>query len=102
MPQNVDSILHAAEQQQASDVFLQENEVPRLKVNEQIIVFGEEPMSLAQMTTFWQACGGNTTGAADMDGARGSISRRNTPNRVNCHPTMAGLGPFLRGSRRRL
>src|SRR5437899_11913863 len=38
MPQSIDSILDAAEQQQASDVFLQEDEVPRLKVNEQIIV----------------------------------------------------------------
>ena len=33
MPQNIDSILDAAEQQEASDVFLQENEVPRLKIN---------------------------------------------------------------------
>ena len=43
MPQNIDSILDAAEQQQASDVFLQEDEVPRLKINEQIVVLGEEP-----------------------------------------------------------
>jgi Tfp pilus assembly pilus retraction ATPase PilT len=32
--QKIDSILDAAEQQDASDVFLQENEVPRLKINE--------------------------------------------------------------------
>jgi Tfp pilus assembly pilus retraction ATPase PilT len=42
MPQKIDSILDAAEQQQASDVFLQQDEVPRLKINEQIIVLGEE------------------------------------------------------------
>ena len=29
MPQNIDSILDAAEQREASDVFLQEDEVPR-------------------------------------------------------------------------
>lgn len=59
MQQNIDSILDAAEQREASDVFLQEEEVPRLKINEQIIVFGDEPMSLAQMTAVWQACGAN-------------------------------------------
>src|SRR5947208_6034369 len=67
MPQNIDSILDAAEQQQASDVFLQEDEVPRLKINEQIIVLGEEPMSLAHMTAFWQACGANAQGEMDRD-----------------------------------
>ena len=50
MPQKIDSILDAAEQQQASDVFLQQDEVPRLKINEQIIVLGEEPLSLADIT----------------------------------------------------
>jgi NADPH:quinone reductase-like Zn-dependent oxidoreductase len=49
MPQSIDSILDAAEQQQASDVFLQEDEVPRLKVNEQIVVLGDEPLSLAHL-----------------------------------------------------
>ena len=44
MLQNIDSILDAAEQQQASDVFLQDDEIPRLKINEQIIVLGKEPL----------------------------------------------------------
>ena len=65
MQQNIDSILDAAEQQEASDVFLQEDEIPRLKVNEQISVLGEEPMSLAAMTAFWQACGANAQGDGD-------------------------------------
>ena len=49
MQQTIDSILEAAEQHEASDVFLQEGEVPRLKVNEQISVFGDEPMSPPQI-----------------------------------------------------
>ena len=65
--QNIDSILDAAEQQEASDVFLQENEVPRLKINEQIIVLGKEPLSLAEISAFWQACGANSQGDGDMD-----------------------------------
>src|SRR5438552_2340285 len=76
MQQNIDSILDAAEQREASDVFLQEEEVPRLKINEQIIVFGEEPMSLAHMTAFWQACGANAQGDGDRDRDTGFVRRR--------------------------
>src|SRR6266446_9860490 len=96
MPQNIDSILDAAEQQQASDVFLQEDEVPRLKINEQIIVLGEEPMSLAQMTAFWQACGANGKGDGDMDRDTGFVSRTHTRYRVSLHRTMGRLGAVLR------
>ena len=94
MPQNIDSILDAAEQQQASDVFLQEDEVPRLKVNEQIIVLGDEPLSLAHITALWQTCGANVQG--DMDRDSGFISRTHTRYRVNLHRTMGRLGAVLR------
>ena len=96
MPQNIDSILDAAEQQEASDVFLQENEVPRLKINEQIIVLGEEPLSLSDITAFWQACGGNTQGDGDMDRDSGFVSRTHTRYRVSLHRTMGRLGAVLR------
>jgi len=96
MLQNIDSILDAAEEQQASDVFLQEDEVPRLKINEQIIVLGEEPISLAQMTAFWQACGANAKGDGDMDRDTGFVSRTHTRYRVSLHRTMGRLGAVLR------
>src|SRR4029434_10166325 len=96
MPQNIESILDAAEQQQASDVFLQEDEIPRLKINEQIIVLGEEPMSLAQMTAFWQTCGANALSDGDMDRDTGFVSRTHTRYRVSLHRTMGRLGAVLR------
>src|SRR5213593_3211471 len=96
MEQKFDGILDAAEQQEASDVFLQEDEVPRLKINEQIIVLGEEPMSLAHMIAFWQACGANAQGDGDMDRDSGFISRTHTRYRVNLHRTMGRLGAVLR------
>src|SRR5215472_7419787 len=96
MMPNIDSILDAAEQQEASDVFLQENEVPRLKVNEQISVFGEEPLSLADITSFWQACGANAQGDGDMDRDSGFVSRTHTRYRVSLHRTMGRLGAVLR------
>src|SRR5437667_5403438 len=94
MPQSIDSILDAAEQQEASDVFLQEDEVPRLKVNEQIIVLGDEPLSLAHITAFWQACGADAQGEMDRD--TGFVSRTHTRYRVSLHRTMGRLGAVMR------
>ena len=96
MQQNIDSILDAAEQQEASDVFLQENEVPRLKINEQISVLGEEPMSVAHMTAFWEACGAKAQGDGDMDRDSGFVSRTHTRYRVSLHRTMGRLGAVMR------
>src|SRR6476620_12627871 len=96
MQQNIDSILDAAEQQEASDVFLQENEIPRLKINEQISVLGEEPLSLADITAFWETCGANTQGDGDMDRDTGFISRTHTRYRVSLHRTMGRLGAVMR------
>src|SRR5437773_11726076 len=96
MQQRIDSILDAAEQREASDVFLQENEVPRLKVNEQISVLGDEPLSLADITAFWQACGANAQGDGDMDRATGLVSRTKTRYPVSLHRTLGRLGAVLR------
>src|SRR5260370_21095157 len=96
MQQNIDSILDAAEQQEASDVFLQENEVPRLKINEQIIVLGDEPLSLADITAFWQACGANAQGDGDTDRDSGFVSCTQTQYRVSLHRTMGRLAAVLR------
>src|SRR3954467_15303445 len=94
MPQNIDSILDAAEQREASDVFLQEDEVPRLKVNEQISVLGDERLSLSLITEFWRACGANPED--DMDRDSGFVSRTRTRYRVSLHRTMGRLPGGLR------
>ena len=95
MSENIDSILDAAEQREASDVFLQEDEIPRLKINEQISVFGDEPLSLAQIAAFWQACGANPQ-SDEMDRDTGFVSRTRTRYRVSLHRTMGRLGAVLR------
>src|ERR1043166_7259694 len=96
MQQTIDSILDAAEQREASDVFLQENEVPRLKINEKISVLGDEPLSVEDLTAFWQACGANMHGEAEMDRDSGFVSRTHTRYRVSLHRTMGRLGAVLR------
>ena len=90
----VDDILQAANEYHASDVFLQEDEVPRLKINEEIMMWGEEPVSLAQMSGLWQLCGANPSSEHDRDS--GLISKEHVRFRVNLHKVMGRLGAVLR------
>ncbi|MEI6537221.1 MAG: ATPase, T2SS/T4P/T4SS family, partial [Verrucomicrobiaceae bacterium] len=94
MSLSIDSVLDAAEQHQASDLFLQEGEPPRIKINEQIMMLGEEPISLAHMSALWQACGADPMG--DLDRDSGLISKNHVRFRVNLHRTMGRLGAVLR------
>lgn len=94
MPPDIDSILLGAEHHQASDVFLQEGEIPRLKINEAIMLFGEEPITLQQMTGLWLACGADPKGSLDCDS--GLVSHTHVRFRVNLHRTMGRLGAVMR------
>ena len=93
MSMTIDHILDAAEEHRASDIFLQEDELPRLKINEEILVLGNEPMSLAQLTALWQVCNANPS---DMDKDSGLLSHTRTRYRVNMHHTMGRLAAVLR------
>ncbi len=94
MSLNIDSILDAAEQHQASDVFLQEGEVPRIKINQEIMLLGNEPMSLGNMAALWQACGANPLSELDRD--TGLISGNRVRFRVNVHRSMGRLAAVMR------
>jgi pilus retraction protein PilT len=94
MPMTIDQVLAAADEHNASDVFLQEGEIPRLKITEQIMVYGEEPISLAQVSSLWQTCGADLGTIQDKD--TGLISQAGTRFRVNLHKSMGRLGAVLR------
>lgn len=91
---SIDTILDAAEAHQASDLFLQEDEIPRLKINEQIMLLGEEPVTLQHLMGLWQVCGGKVD--SDLDRDTGLISRTHVRFRVNLHRTMGRLAAVLR------
>jgi len=59
-------------------------------------VLGEEPLSLADITAFWRACGANAQADGDMDRDTGFVSRTHTRYRVSLHRTMGRLGAVLR------
>ena len=90
----IDDILQAAEDHQASDIFLQEGEVPRMKINEQLMIFGDDPVLLPQMAGLWQACGGDAL--HDMDRDSGMVSRTHTRFRVNLHKVLGRMAAVLR------
>ncbi|MDB6139300.1 MAG: hypothetical protein JWO94_2372 [Verrucomicrobiaceae bacterium] len=94
MPITIDDILDAADEHNASDIFLQEDEVPRLKISEQIHVYGEERMTLANLTALWQTCGADPLNDRDRDS--GLVSHRHTRFRVNMHKSIGRLGAVLR------
>ena len=94
MPITIDDILDAADEHNASDIFLQEDEIPRLKISEQIHVIGEERMSLGQLSALWQACGGDPL--TDRDRDSGLVSQKGTRFRVNMHKSVGRLGAVLR------
>ncbi len=91
---SIDEILEAAESHGASDVFLQEGEVPRLKIDDQMMVLGENPMDMGSMAGLWQLCGGDVMQELDRDS--GMIAASGTRYRVNLHKVMGRLGAVLR------
>ncbi|MDZ4286882.1 MAG: ATPase, T2SS/T4P/T4SS family [Prosthecobacter sp.] len=94
MPLSLDDILQAADDHKASDVFLMEGELPRMKIDERLMLFGEEPMTLPQMAGLWQACGANPQ--SDMDADSGLVSTNLTRYRVNVHKALGRLGVVMR------
>ncbi len=90
----LDDILQAAEEHQASDIFLQEGEVPRMKIAEQLMIFGDDPLLLPQMAGLWQACGGDTLNDTDRDS--GLVSRNHVRFRVNLHKVLGRMAAVLR------
>jgi pilus retraction protein PilT len=90
----IDEILSAAKEHQASDIFLQEGQPPRLKINEQIMFFGDTPVSLAQMVGLWSLCGADASTELDKDS--GLISQEGIRFRVNLHRVLGRLGAVLR------
>ncbi|MFM2141697.1 MAG: Flp pilus assembly complex ATPase component [Verrucomicrobiota bacterium] len=94
MPISIDDILQAAEDHGASDIFLQEGEIPRMKIHEQLMLFGDEKLMLPQMAGLWQACGADTLKDLDVD--TGITSRTGVRFRVNLHKVLGRLAGVLR------
>jgi pilus retraction protein PilT len=94
MSQTVDNILLAAEEHAASDVFVTEGEIPRLKIQGQLTPIGEDVIELEELIEFWKACGADVDYDADRDTSCTSSSGRRF--RVNLHRHTGKLGAVMR------
>lgn len=65
-----------------------------MKINEQLMIFGDEPLLLPQMAGLWQACGGDTLHDTDRDS--GLVSRSHVRFRVNLHKVLGHMAAVLR------
>ena len=98
MAWTLDQLLDAADEHGASDLFLQEGELPRLKINEELCT---EPLSLPVLAALWHAIGADP-GSTTNDKDSGLISRSRTRFRVNVHRTLGRLGGVLRRIRTKI
>jgi twitching motility protein PilT len=94
MPKTIDKILLAAEEHGASDVFVSEDEIPRLKIQGQLTPVTEVPLDHEALAEFWVACGGDVEYDADRDTSYTSSSGRRF--RVNLHRHTGKLGAVMR------
>jgi len=92
--QKLDEILTAAAENDSSDVYLREGEVPRLKVNGQIWTAGEAPLSHEDMATFWNSLKADP--AEDMDVDVGFQAENGDRYRINLHRERDRLGAVMR------
>jgi twitching motility protein PilT len=94
LPAAILPILATASESDASDVYLREDEVPRLRVNGQIWSAGETPLPSDQVSAFWQFCDADP--ARDRDFDAGFEAPNGDRFRVNLHRERDRIGAVLR------
>jgi pilus retraction protein PilT len=94
MPTYIDELVLTACSHAASDLFLSEGAIPRLKVGGHLHLCGERPLTRAEMAEFWQRCGVNPETETDRDVA--FVAPNETRFRVNCHRHSGQLGIVMR------
>lgn len=87
-------ILVTAKESDASDVYLREGEVPRLRVNGQIWAAGEVPLPSEQVGAFWRFCDADPDCDRDVDA--GFEAPNGERYRVNLHRERDRIGAVLR------
>ena len=83
MSSMVEALLKAAYEHGASDLFLSEGSVARMKVGGQLLMAGDDPVDRESMADFWKQCGADP----DYDGDRDTsfASEDGVRFRVNLH-----------------
>ena len=94
MPETINRLLLTAEEYAASDIFIGEGELVRMKIQGQMTQMSEEPLEREALAEFWQACGADVEYDADRDTSYTSSSGHRF--RVNLHRHTGRLGAVMR------
>lgn len=90
----IEALVKAAKENAASDIFLAEGSVPRMKVNGELMVAGDDPLPREEIADFWKFCGADVEYDGDRDTSY--MAPDGTRFRVNLHRHLGQLGAVLR------
>ncbi len=90
----IEALIEAASEHQASDLFLGEGRLARMKVNGQLMVAGDDPVDRDEMIAFWKRCGADPEYDGDRDTSY--VANNGIRFRVNLHRHLGQLGAVLR------
>ncbi len=90
----IEALIKAATEHRASDLFLGEGRLARMKVSGQLMVAGDDPIDLEEMTAFWKRCGADPEYDGDRDTSY--VAHNGIRFRVNLHRHLGQLGAVLR------
>lgn len=90
----IEALIKAAFENKASDIFLSEGSVARMKVNGQLMIAGDDQIEKKDMVAFWEECGADPEHEGDRDSSY--VAHNGVRFRVNLHKHLGHLGAVLR------
>lgn len=90
----IDELIKSACEHAASDLFISEGSVPKLKVHGTIHDCGERSLTREEVAEFWKRCGANADQDSDRDASY--VAHNGARFRVNCHRHSGRIGAVLR------
>ena len=94
MSSMIEALIKAAFENKASDIFISEGSVARMKVNGQLMIAGDDPVEKDDIVSFWKRCGADPEYDGDRDSSY--VAHNGVRFRVNLHRHLGKLGAVLR------
>ena len=94
MSSMIEALIKAAYDHKASDIFLSEGNIARMKVNGKLMIAGDDPVAEEDMEAFWKRCGADPGYDGDRDTSY--VAHNGVRFRVNLHRHLGKLGAVLR------
>ena len=94
MSSMIEALIKAAFENKASDIFISEGSVARMKVNGQLMIAGDGPVEKDDIVSFWKRCGADSEYDGDRDSSY--VAHNGVRFRVNLHRHLGKLGAVLR------